>query len=93
MACFDSGQQHLTSNTQVVPLFTVPSAGLKNVLLVSKTTSGSVFVGGSPNLTPSTGCLIPNGLPVSLNAIASQGTTLYAITDGTDCMVYWMVGA
>lgn len=75
MACFDSGQAHLTSNTQPVLLFTVSTAGLKNVALVSKTTSGSVFVGNSPNLTPSTGMLVPNGLPFSIPAVASQGTT------------------
>lgn len=92
MACFDSGQAHLV-NTTPVKLLTFTDAAQGSIAFVSKTTAGSCYIGGSPTVSPTTGLQVPTGLPFSMPFKAGKGTSLYAVTDGSDVIISWMLGA
>lgn len=92
MACFDTGQAAI-SGTTPIPLFTVDSPGPKSIVLVSNVSGGSIYVGGSPNVSSTTGLIVLSGFPFSFNAIPGKGTTLYAVSNGGTGTIFWMVGS
>lgn len=89
MAALDYGQKAV--NTQAVLLFTVPTAQQGFVSFTTPTVGG-VFIGNNSAVTTSSGYLIPQNIPTSIDLKANQGTQCWAIAAGA-ASVSWIFGA
>lgn len=89
MAALQAGQQAV--NTAPVLLFTVPTAQ-QGFVSFTTPTAGGVFISNSPTVTTTTGYLIPQNIPTSIDLKANQGTQCWAVAAGA-ATISWIFGA
>lgn len=89
MAALDYGQKAV--NTTPVLLFTIPTAQ-QGFVSFTTSTAGGVFIGNNNSVSTSTGYLIPQNIPTSIDLKANQGTQCYAVAAGA-ANISWIFGA
>ena len=89
MAALAAGQS--TVNTTPTLLFTIPTAQ-QGFVSFTTPTAGGVFISNSQTVSTTTGYLIPQNIPTSIDLKANAGTQCYAVAVGA-ATISWIFGA